>query len=410
MSRNWFQEAQIPQEIINQNLSAPEGSWGGGPSTTLKGGTSGQTEPRAGLPVGDSFFEDAQEGKASLPVGVEHYPATVLSEAPEPEPREYAVEGLVPFGAATSLYGDGGVAKSMLAMSLCSSLASGSSEWLGRKLTPCSALYLDFELTLDEQVRRTKALSRGSGYDGVPQNLYYLSALGRSKESVFWSAYHACGWYSIDFVVIDSLGIALQGDAEYASDVISFYKSWLEPFLRQDIAMLLIDHQSKSIGSYQQRTSFGSVYKRNLVRSEIQVEAVDQSESDGTLDLTFRHRKHNFGPLARPFASQLVFKDDEVRVNTTEVAEHRMMQEQGIPIPDRIIMALESTNEPMTSQDIADITQAAHASVKSALSRLKRRAKVREASQQRRGLPMFELGGVVGGPGVRHESTEEAIF
>jgi hypothetical protein len=384
-------------------------------------GMGSSTHPVSGLPQDDGFWEDASHGKAILPPGIEHYPSTPLREAPEPDPREYALEGLVPFGAATSLYGDGGVAKSMLAMSLCTSLASGSGEWLGRKITPCSALYLDFELTQDEQVRRTKALCRGSGYqDGVPDNLYYLSALGRDKESVFYSAYHACAWYSVDFLVIDSLGIALHGEAENAGDVISFYKAWLEPFLRQGLAVLLIDHQAKSVGSYQQRTSFGSVYKRNLVRSEIQVEAVGQSEEDGTLDLTFRHYKHNFGPLSRPFAAQLVFREDQVQVNQGDISPYRMMQEQGIPVPDRVMMALESTSDPMTSQDIAEMIGAQHSTVKSNLQRMKNRGKVRESHEKRRGIPMWEVAtATFGGPSpVRYDgasdggadSGEEIVF
>jgi RecA-family ATPase len=39
-----------------------------------------------------------------------------LADASEPEPREFVIDGLVPAGAPTFLYGTGGVGKSQLAL------------------------------------------------------------------------------------------------------------------------------------------------------------------------------------------------------------------------------------------------------------------------------------------------------
>jgi len=54
------------------------------------------------------------------------------------------------------------------------------------------------------------------------------------------------------------------------------------------IAVLIIDHQSRLQAgqSYQQKGAFGSVYKTNLARSVIQVEATERGE--GTLTVRLR--------------------------------------------------------------------------------------------------------------------------
>jgi len=46
-------------------------------------------------------------------------------------------------------------------------------------------------------------------------------------------------------MVVDSLGPALQGDAEAARNVIGFFQKCIEPFRAEGIAVLIMDHQSR---------------------------------------------------------------------------------------------------------------------------------------------------------------------
>jgi RecA-family ATPase len=64
---------------------------------------------------------------------------------PAPEPRRYLVDGIVPEAYPTMIYGDSGVAKPMLALSLGLGVASNAGTWLGRAIEPGGVLYLDFE-------------------------------------------------------------------------------------------------------------------------------------------------------------------------------------------------------------------------------------------------------------------------
>jgi hypothetical protein len=371
--RNWFSQAGLDEEVL-----PPESASVPNVPTPLGGrGRFGMHPSGAGFDVGEIPLGRNEDGAVDIPPSVSPIPVLRVSEAPEPEMREYVLDGLVPEGAATSLYGDGGVAKSLLAMSLCVSAARGQDRWMGRDVKGCAALYVDFELTADEQVRRAKALCRGSGYGGVPDELHYMSALGHDSDSAFWSAYKAADDYGVGLLVVDSFGLALHGEAESATDVIGFYKSRLEPFVSEGIAVVLVDHQAKGGTSYQQRTSFGSVYKRNLVRSEIQVEALDQDEDRGTLDLVFRHTKHNFGPRIRPFGAQVGFSEGEIQIGPVELEASRMVLEEGMKATDRVLLAMSDLDGPITAMEITEHSQMNLKTVKNALTSLKRRRKIR---------------------------------
>jgi RecA-family ATPase len=105
-----------------------------------------------------------------------------FSEIAEPAPREWLVEDLLPKGAPSKLYGDGGLAKSYLALHRSTTVAAGYEEWLGHRVKKFPVLYLDFELDVDEQARRAFRIARGLGLQRPPVDLFYICALGHSRR------------------------------------------------------------------------------------------------------------------------------------------------------------------------------------------------------------------------------------
>lgn len=101
-----------------------------------------------------------------------------LSSVKPPGPRRYVVDDLVPEGYPVLLHEDGGVAKSMLALSLATAVTGDRGSWLGHRVVGGPVLYLDFELTAEEQARRVWQLCRGAGKERPPDVLLYLSAVG----------------------------------------------------------------------------------------------------------------------------------------------------------------------------------------------------------------------------------------
>jgi AAA domain-containing protein/primase/DNA polymerase family protein len=302
-----------------------------------------------------------------------------LADVERPGPRRYLCQDLVLAAYVTLLHGDGGVAKSLLALALAVAVAGGSREWLGRRLENGRVLYLDFELDAEEQARRVHQLCNGVGLEKPPEDLLYMSAVGHKPREAFEAAREACEEYGVELLVVDSYGVALHGDAEHARDVIGFHQEYLEPLRALGIGVLVIDHQSRLQAgqSYQQKGAFGSVYKGNLARSVIQAEATERGE--GTLTVRLRQKKHNFGPLAEPFDVKLSFSDEAVTLQAVELKAAELAEEATLTAPDRVKLALE--DGPAYPWEISDATGVPLKTVKNVLTGLQKQGTVEPTGQ-----------------------------
>jgi hypothetical protein len=296
--------------------------------------------------------------------------AVKFSDMEVPGPRRYLLKDLILAAYVTLLYGDGGVAKSLLALALAVVVAGGSGKWLGREVESCPVLYMDFELDSEEQARRVHQLCRGQGLGTPPDDLLYMSALGHPAREAFTAALEACKEHGVGLMVVESLGPALQGDAEAARDVIGFFQKTIEPFRVEGIAILIIDHQSRLQAgqSYQSKGAFGSVFKTNLARSVIQAQATERGE--GTLTVRLRQKKHNFGPLAEPFGVKLTFTEQAVSLEAIELDASELAEEATLNSTDRVKLALQ--NGPAYPWELAESTGLALKTVKNVLTGLRK--------------------------------------
>ncbi len=259
----------------------------------------------------------------------------------------------------------------MLALHLGLTVAAANrSYWMAFAVKTVPVLYLDFELDAEEQARRVHQLCRGQGLDTPPEGLLYMSALGHTAMDAFAAALEACKEHGVGLMIVDSLGPALQGDAEAAKDVIGFFQKSIEPFRVEGIGVLIIDHQSRLQAgqSYQSKGAFGSVFKTNLARSVIQAQATERGE--GTLTVRLRQKKHNFGPLAEPFGVKLSFTEDAVGLEPIELDASELAEEATLNATDRVKLALEGG--PAYPWEIAEHTGLALKTVKNALTGLRK--------------------------------------
>jgi hypothetical protein len=305
--------------------------------------------------------------------GVKLPRAAAFRELAEPEERRYQVAGLVPASYPTMIFGDGGSAKSLLAMSLGTAIATGAA-WLGHKVMKASVLYLDFELDESEQSRRARQVARGAGLEEPPADFYYLSALGYPVRDAFRAAYAECRARGIGMLILDSLGPALEGDAEASRDVIGFYSRVMEPFRALGTGVFMVDHQAKLQAGerYQSKRAFGSVFKTNLARSVVQVEARDREE--GRLAATLRQTKHNFGYRADPFGVVVEFSDEAITVSPEKLDPADLAEEGTLNSTDRVRLALEEG--PAYPTQIAEATSLAVKTVKNVLTKMRKAGEV----------------------------------
>jgi hypothetical protein len=294
-----------------------------------------------------------------------------FSEMGEPKPREFLVEDLLPKCYPATIYGTGGVAKSMLALLLGISYAGGLDRWLGLRVNGEGAvLYFDHELDPDEQLRRVRDLCAGLGIN-VPDKLGYLSALGKSSEAAFEAALSICHRHDVRLLILDSLGPAMGGDAEKARDVIAFHNRFIAAFRAMNVTTLIVDHQGKvqSGEQYQGKTALGSAYKGHLVRSAIQVEAFRREKEAGTLTVRLRQTKSNFAGQRDPFDVLLSFRQGTITAEPVEVDATELAGEATLNADDRVLLALDA--EAAYPDELAERTGLAVGTVQNCLTRLR---------------------------------------
>jgi hypothetical protein len=293
----------------------------------------------------------------------------------EPEPRRFVVEDLVPQGHSILLHGGGGSAKSILAALLGISISSGNlSEFLNHAVFRHGpVLIMDFELDVDEQHRRVKALCGGLGI-AVPDDLYYLSGLGMATREVFERAVKVCEKVGVVFAVIDSIGFAMRGDMESSRDVNTFFAEYVDSLRAIGVTPMIIDHQGKlqSGESYQRKTAFGSAFKEHRARSILQVEAVENNRDAGTLRVRLRHKKANFSARLEPFDVEITFSEGRIDVKTAELTAADNASEETLSATERIRLALRQGDK--TSAELSESTGLSRSYVQNILPDLERMA------------------------------------
>ena len=245
----------------------------------------------------------------------------------KPGPRGWIVDNHLWQGHATSWFGEGGVAKSLLALHLGLTVAAESrSYWMAFAVKTVPVLYLDFELDADEQHRRALDLANGMKLKAIPENFYYLSVAMMPPEEAFRVAAEECQRLGVKLVIVDSVGFAIDGDSENSSDVLGFYRRCIQPLKDAGASPLLIDHQAKIIKGekYSDKQAFGSVYKTNAVRSSFQIRG--SHDVPGEITATFTHKKNNFGWKENDFSLKVAFEKERTTVERLEAP---------MPNPDR---------------------------------------------------------------------------
>jgi hypothetical protein len=296
-------------------------------------------------------------------------PPIELRTLPRPRPRRWTVEGLLPAGVLTVFYGDGGMAKSYQAMFLGDRVARGECLF-GRRVEQGRVLYLDWELTEEEQTRRAYQVAAGLGYASPAPGLFYREMARSLAESLA----RIRAWIAelrVSLVILDSFGLATLGDATAAKDVVPL----LHAVSRFACTSLFIDHV-RNLHPGEDRDDmnpFGSAYKRHVGRSLIHAVRVD---GDGrSVVVLLRQKKSNFSPLSEPLGVRVVFADERVcfeQEPLTSPALARAVNRQ--PALQRVWQALLAAGRA-TPETLASTTSLKVGTVKNQLTELRKRGK-----------------------------------
>src|SRR5919202_5763485 len=298
--------------------------------------------------------------------------------------RPAIIDDIFPTNFPTSLYGEGGIAKSIVGLYMLIRISAGMGSCFGFRIqdqVPC--LYVDFELDREEQGTRAGKLAAGLGIE-VPDNLHYLWAAGHETSDVFAEVRRAIRRFGIGVVCIDSVGLAIEGDTTSGKDVIKFFRHSIGRLQRLGAAVLLIDHQSglRPGEKYQDKSQYGSVYKGYMSRSRLQLQ-LDESDTDH-ISVILRQNKTNFAARIAPFKIGIDFAPGAISLEREELEEQELRTEQSLNATDRVLLALlDSPAVPEKIRELTGIAGVGNISTKSELCESKTKvARLRSSLQQ----------------------------
>jgi DNA-binding transcriptional ArsR family regulator len=317
-------------------------------------------------PLGVSSDDDTSEGGSTPEI-------VWFAELGEPKEREYLIEKIGVKGYPIVAFGAGGVAKSfaMLSAGIAIASASGVDDWLGlRVLEHGYALYLDFELDAEEQHRRVRDLCAGMGIP-IPKKLAYLSGVGITPEAAFQKALAFVDEYKAKAVIIDSMGLAMQGDMEKGKEVLAFHGRYINPLRRAGATPFIVDHEGKlqTGEKHKDKTPFGSAYKAWASRSVLQFVFEEYREETAELDIRVRQTKTNFGPKIDPIGVRFTFEEKKVSMGGYTLPDEELLEEESRPVKERILIALRL--EGATNKQLQQITGASEGTIRNKLSELR---------------------------------------
>lgn len=308
----------------------------------------------------------------------EEFPIVEAALLPNPGPNSWIVEGLIPDREVTALYGDGGVGKSFIGMCLAQCVALGQ-PFLEIPTAHYNTLYVDAEIGEMATVHRAYQVAAGLGQDRPPRGLFLLILEGTSLNNVVDHLVQAVRLKGIGLIVVDSWAMAIAGDPIDAQHVVTAFR-----MLRNlGAAVLVIDHQPKAPGlDVAAKTQFGSVFKRNLARSQLQ--AVSIGEQPGRVYLALRHTKANLGPrLGEAIPLTITFEEKAVRVERG--TEEAIALSSGQSADEAVWSALVRLGEA-TAETLAEATGLAVGSVRNILTPWRKAGRIVVAGQDGRAV------------------------
>src|SRR5215217_7212221 len=228
-----------------------------------------------------------------------------------------------------------------------------------------------------EQGTRAERIAKGMGIE-VPDDLHYLWASGFRFSDVFPLILEAVDELGVRVTALDSLGMALEGDALKGTVVIDFFRDRIDQLKRRGVSVLIVDHQSalRPGESYQNKAQYGSVYKGYLSRSRLQLE-LDERNEVGTRVIV-RQNKTNFGAPQVPFVVQTLFEENKIVLSREALSEEDLREESVLNATDRVLLSLlDGSSYPADLQEKTNL-----AGVGNIITKLKRKELVELTGQK----------------------------
>jgi hypothetical protein len=248
----------------------------------------------------------------------------------------------------TVLFGDGGSAKSYLALFFGGLVAKSG----------INVALFDWELAGGDHRYRYRLLFGES----MPVNLWYsrlTTPLAKCQDGLR----RAVQDRGIQFAIFDSVGFACGGQPETAESALTYYAA----VRRVCPGSLHVAHRTKG-GENSDKYPFGSVFWHNGARMTWYMEGAEEAPNSPVLNVAMHNRKGNLGgKVSAPIGFTLEFSEERTRVRPSDPAENPDLAGK-VPLWRRMQVVLRRG-----ALSPAEIAEAANTTVKNVQAEYSRR-------------------------------------
>ncbi len=332
--------------------------------------------------------DDDDRGETAEEVRI---PSVSFAEMPEPERPEEVWEGIIVRGWPALWFGGTGVTKSVTALAAAQAIADKDTNvFLGRGVITAPVMYADWELNAVVQGRRAYHIARGHGRGTPPLGLRYMSTYGTARHARMnfgRQVLEECVAHEVEVCFIDSVGLAVSGNPGDFETIIDFFDETIADFVAHGITPVLIDHQRRLAAGERNQSlgAYGSVWKENLSRTQLQIELVTRDRDAHTVTTRLRAKKTNFDELPEPIEVKTTFTSDAITLETVATEDTDRAAEETLSAKERVLAAIRALGEagPNAIQEACGTLT--KGTVKNAVSQLRRTGAVEDTGDSEPG-------------------------
>jgi hypothetical protein len=350
--------------------------WQGDDEIPVVQGQQNIMSPRAAQP----FVEGAKAKKGDWAEGLrvafhqlllEHRDPseTVDLTTVEPTGLEWVVEPLIEKGGNTRLIAAGGSGKSIMAMAVALTVATGNRKFLGLDAAVTGpVLYLDWETNAGTHAQRVTALCAPldvpkPGHDQLLYQ-YHAAPLARAAQSVR----RTCEKFDVVMVVVDSSKMAAgpSGQSSGEDSTLGLYTA-LREIARP---ALVIDHKTKEDVAKGKKGGYGSIYLQNLARMEWEMTRYSRVSKNKRTFVLSLEKENNVGDLP-PIGFEMWTDGGKTGISDarfSRVSPDSVADPSENNMVERIATVMMGSNEPLEIKKIADMLGAVESSVRACLN------------------------------------------
>lgn len=289
-------------------------------------------------------------------------------------PLRWMVEPLIEQGGNTRLIAAGGSGKSLFALALALTVATGSPKWLGlSSYVTGPVLYLDWETNAETHARRLMALCAGADMSyPIPRDLlFYREETGPLSQSVR-RVREQVDRNGIVMLVVDSRQMAagssgMSSGEDTAQGLYGALRAIGKP-------AVILDHKSKEDIAKGRRGGYGSVFNQNLARMEWEMIRLVEPVSGHKKFVLSLEKENNVGKLA-PLAFESTTRGSKEGIDYARfvpTGAQELLEATEDELAERIMGLFVTSTEPMRISRIAELLAVKDASVRATLNRDKR--------------------------------------